>query len=88
MFINFDDGYVIAASKGGAPENPSWYHNLKANPDTTVHVDREDVPVHAREIIGDERQTQWDRFTAMADRWDEYAAKTDRTIPLIHLEPR
>ncbi len=88
MFMNSDNGYVIVASKAGAPENPGWYHNLKANPDTTVNIAKQDIAVRARELEGDERNQYWDRFVASGDRWEQYEAETDRTIPLIHLEPR
>src|SRR5262245_57169326 len=57
--------YVVIASKGGAPTNPSWYHNLKANPDTTIEVGAESVPVVATEATGEERDRL---FGAMAER--------------------
>jgi len=88
MFVNHDGGYVIAASMGGAPNNPAWYHNLKANPDTTVHVGSDDVNVSAREIDGDEYDRLWGRFSAMDERWEQYKERTTRKIPLIHLQPR
>lgn len=88
MFVNHDNGYVIMASKAGAPENPAWYHNLMANPDTKINVAKQNIDVYARQIEGDERQEYWDRFVASGERWEQYEAKTDRTIPLIHLEPR
>src|SRR5258708_517971 len=47
--------YVILASKGGAPTNPAWYHNLVANPQATVEVGTETVPVKAIVAKGDER---------------------------------
>lgn len=89
LFINHNDGgYVIAASKAGAPTHLSWYHNLMAHPDTKVHAGRADHEVHAA-VIGDaQRSILWERFTALDDRWDGYATKTDRVIPLIHLKPR
>lgn len=89
MFLNHDyGGYVIAASMGGAPNNPGWYHNLTANPDTTVYVGSEAVDVSAREVDGDEYDLLWSRFSAMDKRWEQYKSRTDRTIPLIHLRPR
>lgn len=89
MFLNHDDGgYVISASMGGAPNNPAWYHNLKAHTDTTVHVGSDDVSVTARELHGDEYDRYWSRLAASDDRWEQYQARTERTIPLIHLEPR
>src|ERR1700742_3071138 len=54
-----DDTVAVFASKGGAPVNPDWYYNLKANPDTTVEVGTEVYPVHARIAEGDERDRIW-----------------------------
>ncbi len=89
MFLNHEaGGYVVAASQGGAPTNPGWYHNLKANPDTTVHVGSDNVDVSAREVEGDEYERLWGRFTAMDERWEQYQSRTERKIPLIHLQPR
>ena len=87
MFLNHEGGYVIAASMGGAPKNPAWYHNLNSNPDTTVHVGPDDVPVTAREVDGDEYDQLWSRFSAMDKRWEQYRERTTRKIPLIHLQP-
>jgi deazaflavin-dependent oxidoreductase (nitroreductase family) len=79
--------YVIFASKGGAPENPSWYHNLKANPDVTIEVGTETLPVLAEEATGEERDRL---FRAQAERiptFGEYEERTDRTIPVMVLTP-
>ncbi len=88
MFINRDGAYVVCASMGGAPENPGWYHNLKANPETTITVDRKKVSVHARQLEGEERDAAWAQFTSQDKRWEQYASRTERTLPLIALEPR
>jgi deazaflavin-dependent oxidoreductase (nitroreductase family) len=83
-----DDGrYVIFASKGGAPSNPAWYHNLKANPDTTIEVGDQKLAVHAGEATGAERDRL---FRAQAERlpqFAEYEHKTSRTIPVVVLTP-
>ena len=79
---------AIIASKGGHPKSPAWYHNLKANPETTIQIGREKRSVRAREAIGDER----DRLFAEAERsysgYSDYAERTERTIPVIVLERR
>ncbi len=85
-----DDGrYVVFASKAGAPTNPAWYHNLKANPDTTVEVGIEEIPVHAEEASGEERdrlfRTQAERVPAFADYEQTTAG---RIIPVLVLTPR
>jgi deazaflavin-dependent oxidoreductase (nitroreductase family) len=84
-----DDGrYVVFASRGGSPANPGWYHNLKANPDITIEVGTETIPVHAEEAQGEERdrlyRTQAERLPVFA----EYEQKTGgRIIPVVVLEP-
>lgn len=80
------DAVVIIASKGGAPEDPQWYRNLRVNPDVTVEVGTERYAARARVAEGDERERL---FRAQADampNFDEYAAKTTRLIPVVVLE--
>lgn len=77
----------VFASKGGAPDNPDWYHNLKANPDTTIEFGPErDIPVHAVELAGEERERVWERQKREWPQFAEYEASTDRTIPVIELQ--
>lgn len=79
--------YVIFASKAGAPTNPDWYHNLKAQPDVSIEVGTETIPVQASEATGDERERL---FAAQAERspqFADYQRKTERTIPVIVLTP-
>ena len=82
-----DGGYAIFASKGGAPTNPDWYHNLLANPAAAVEVGTERVAVTARVAEGDERHTIWERQKAGYPNFADYEQKTTRTIPVIDLEP-
>jgi deazaflavin-dependent oxidoreductase (nitroreductase family) len=82
------DRYVIFASKAGAPENPAWYHNLLANPDTEVEVATATVPVRAVEATGEERDRLYAAMAAAAPQFREYEEKTSRTIPVVVLEPR
>ncbi len=86
-YVSDGDRYVIIASKGGAPANPGWYHNLKAHPEVAIEVGTETLDVVAGEATGAERDRL---FRAMADRspaFDEYQAKVTRTIPVIVLTP-
>ena len=83
-----DDGrYVVFASKGGAPTNPGWYHNLKAQPNVTIEIGTETIDVVASEATGEERErlfrTQAERVPAFA----EYEKQTERVIPVIVLTP-
>jgi deazaflavin-dependent oxidoreductase (nitroreductase family) len=79
--------YVIFASKGGAPENPGWYHNLMANPDTTIEVGTETLPVRAQEAAGDERRRLFEAQVQRIPVFGEYEEKAGRTIPVIVLTP-
>jgi len=80
------DHYVIIASKGGAPQNPSWYHNLVANPEVTVEIGSEKFKAKAREAKGEEREGLFNAQAKMMPQFNEYQAKTKRKIPVIVLE--
>lgn len=86
VYLPEDDGrMVIIASKAGAPTNPDWYHNLKANPAIDVEVGVETFPVVATEAEGEERAEIWSRVIAANPGFDEYQQKTTRTIPVFVL---
>jgi deazaflavin-dependent oxidoreductase (nitroreductase family) len=79
---------VIVASKGGYPQNPAWYHNLLAHPDTTVQIRAERRPVHARVATAEERERLWPLAVAVYRSYESYQQRTGREIPLVVLEPR
>jgi deazaflavin-dependent oxidoreductase (nitroreductase family) len=81
-----DANLAVFASKGGAPTNPDWFYNLKANPDVTVELGTETF--HARARIPDqgERDRIWTRQKEIAPGFAEYEKKTTRQIPVIVLE--
>lgn len=84
-----DDGrYVVFASKGGAPENPAWYHNLKANPETTIEVGDRTLAAVAEEATGKERERLFSAQATAHPQFGDYQQKTDRTIPVIVLTPK
>jgi len=87
MRVEHDGVYAVVASKGGAEEHPSWFHNLVANP----HVELQDGPVkrdyRAREVTGDEKALWWSRATEVWPAYDGYQQKTSRPIPVFVLEP-
>jgi deazaflavin-dependent oxidoreductase (nitroreductase family) len=84
-----DDGHwVVVASKGGAPQHPAWYENLVANPEVTIQVRAEEIPVTATTAEGEERARLWPLMTEVWPSYDDYAAKTDREIPLVVLTRR
>jgi deazaflavin-dependent oxidoreductase (nitroreductase family) len=80
------DSYVIIASKGGAPTNPSWYHNLLANPRATVEVGAERFDVIASVAQGAERDRLFANQASQMPNFAEYQRKTTRRIPVVVLE--
>lgn len=84
------DDWVVAASSGGAPAHPAWYHNLAAQPDATIETPQDgSVLVSASELTGAEYEREWAGFVNQSKAFVEYQEKAgDRTIPLIRLRRR
>jgi deazaflavin-dependent oxidoreductase (nitroreductase family) len=83
-----DNGrYVVFASKGGAPANPDWYHNLRAHPNVTIEVGTETIDAVASEARGDERERLFHSQAERAPQFAEYQKQTERVIPVIVLAP-
>jgi F420H(2)-dependent quinone reductase len=82
------ENLVLVASKGGYPKHPAWFHNLKANPDTTVQLGSRRYAVHAREAEGEEYERLWKLMVGVYGGYENYRRRTERRIPLIVLEPR
>ena len=87
--VYFPDGerIVIVASKGGAPENPAWYHNLLAAPETTIEIGGETRAVRVSEISGAERDQWWGKIVEISPGFGEYQQNISRVIPLLALNP-
>jgi deazaflavin-dependent oxidoreductase (nitroreductase family) len=77
---------VIIASKGGAPTNPAWFHNLVANPDVTIEVGPEKYEAKAVVAEGEERDRLFDAQAALMPNFAEYQKNTTRLIPVVVLE--
>jgi deazaflavin-dependent oxidoreductase (nitroreductase family) len=88
--IHRTDGerWVVVASKGGAPAHPSWYENLLANPDATIEVLAQEIPVRATTAEGSERARLWSLMSEVWPAYEEYQARTDREIPVVVLTRR
>jgi deazaflavin-dependent oxidoreductase (nitroreductase family) len=86
VYTRDDDRLVIIASKGGAPTNPAWYHNLVANPVVTVEVGPESFEANAVVAEGDERDRLFDAQAALMPNFAEYQKNTTRRIPVVVLE--
>ena len=78
---------VIFASKAGAPENPAWFHNLRANPAATVEVGSDTLAVEAVVTEGDERERLFRKQAQLYPQFADYEQKTARQIPVVALVP-
>ncbi|ADP78487.1 nitroreductase family deazaflavin-dependent oxidoreductase [Pseudofrankia inefficax] len=87
MRIELGPGYLVVASYGGAPNHPSWYHNLIANPLVLVRDGDTLRSMVAREAAGPEKAALWETADAAWPHFPEYRASTTREIPLLVLEP-
>jgi F420H(2)-dependent quinone reductase len=89
MRVEHDGEYALVASMGGAPKNPVWYYNLKADPNGVMLQDGpEPFEVQIRELDGDERGQWWERAVAAYPPYAEYQQKTSRKIPVFLATPR
>jgi deazaflavin-dependent oxidoreductase (nitroreductase family) len=80
------DRLVVIASKGGAPTNPQWYHNVVANPDVKVEVGAESFAAKATVTEVDERQRLFDNQAELMPGFADYQRNTTRLLPVIALE--
>jgi deazaflavin-dependent oxidoreductase (nitroreductase family) len=82
------DRWVIVASKGGAPANPSWFENLQADPEATIEVKDETVAVRSSVAEGEERARLWSLMVEDWPAYNEYQTRTQRQIPVVVLSRR
>jgi deazaflavin-dependent oxidoreductase (nitroreductase family) len=81
------DAFVVVASKGGADDDPAWFKNLLADPSVGVQVGTHRFTARARVASAAERASLWPRMAQIFPLYDDYAQKTDRTIPVVLLAP-
>jgi deazaflavin-dependent oxidoreductase (nitroreductase family) len=87
IYLPDGEDAVIVASKGGTDRHPAWFHNLRANPDTVVEIGRERRRVRARVAEPAERERLWPLVVGIYRSYESYQTYTERTIPLVILEP-
>ena len=86
MRVEHDGRYAMVASKGGAPEHPVWYYNIRKNPLVELQDGARKQDMIAREVSGDERAGWWERAVAAYPPYADYQRKTTRQIPVFVLE--
>nr|WP_090276279.1 nitroreductase family deazaflavin-dependent oxidoreductase [Mycolicibacterium komanii]CRL69551.1 deazaflavin-dependent nitroreductase family protein [Mycolicibacterium komanii] len=87
IFGRSGDDYLVVASMGGAPMDPQWYLNLKANPDAEIQVRDRRIAVTARTAGPDEKPRLWQVMTEVWPNYDVYQSRTERDIPVVVLTP-
>ena len=85
MYLPDGDRWVVFASKAGAPTSPDWYHNLVANPEVSIEVGTDTIPVTATFAQGGERDQLYSRQAALYPQFAEYERSTTRRIPVVTL---
>ena len=88
VYTKDGDAWVIAASMGGAPKNPDWYHNIVAHPEVTIEVGTETIDVTARVAEGAERDRLYAQHAAPMPVFLDYQKRTTRVIPVVVLTRR
>lgn len=87
LYITEGNGWVVVASNGGRPKDPSWWSNLKRNHAAEIQIGREIRKAQARKASTEEKAKLWPLVTKMYPTYDDYQRKTDREIPVVILEP-
>jgi deazaflavin-dependent oxidoreductase (nitroreductase family) len=85
VYMPDGERYVIFASKGGAPTNPDWYHNLVAHPSATIEVGTDKFDIDASILSGAERDRVFAEQVERVPTFGGYQRNTTRTIPVIRL---
>jgi deazaflavin-dependent oxidoreductase (nitroreductase family) len=86
MYLREGDRVFIFASKGGAPTNPAWYHNLLAHPEVTVEIGDRTSQAIAKPVTGEQHDQIYARWAEKYPQFREYQEKSTRIIPVIELE--
>jgi deazaflavin-dependent oxidoreductase (nitroreductase family) len=89
LYLAHGDAWVVVASQGGLPKNPQWYYNLRALPETRIHIKgHRDVPVLASVAGPTQRAKLWPLLVDLYADFVKYAAWADREIPVVILTRR
>jgi deazaflavin-dependent oxidoreductase (nitroreductase family) len=89
MYHEDGDAIAVAASKAGQPSHPAWFHNLKANPNTTIQIGSVAREVRARVATEEEHNRLWPQFVAFYPGYDFFQRNAKgRKIPIVILDPR
>lgn len=86
-FSRDGDAFVVAGTAGGSPTEPSWLHNLRANPDVTVEAENRVFGAKASRADGADRDRLWEKHVVALPKFAPYPEQSGRVIPMVRLAP-
>ena len=87
LYMYDGDDIIIVASKGGMPESPAWYSNIRANPEVDIEIGAKKVRHTCVTADSERRAELWPKLVAMYKDFEDYQARTDRVIPVVVCSP-
>ena len=87
MLVPYEKGVILVASMGGADVHPSWYWNLKANPEILVYLNKEKLNLLAEQVSDKTKKELWPLICSFYPPYDSYQKKTERNIPVFNCQP-
>ena len=87
MLVPYEKGVILVASMGGADVHPSWYWNLKANPEILVYLNKEKLNLLAEQVNDKTKKELWHLICSFYPPYDSYQKKTERNIPVFNCQP-
>ena len=87
MLVPYEKGVILVASMGGADVHPSWYWNLKANPEILVYLNKEKLNLLAEQVNDKTKKELWPLICSFYPPYDSYQKKTERNIPVFNCQP-
>ena len=87
MWVPYNQGALLVASRGGSPRNPVWYYNIAKNPDITIRYRGRKLALRARLATPEEKPALWPICDSHYAPYADYRARTDRDIPIFVCEP-
>jgi deazaflavin-dependent oxidoreductase (nitroreductase family) len=87
MYVPYGEQQILVASMGGASKNPTWFYNLKANPDISIQAKGETRTYRAHQVSPEKKAELWPTIIEAYPPYDAYQARTDRDIPVFLCDP-
>ena len=87
MLVPYEKGVILVASMGGADDHPSWYWNLKENPEILVYLNKKKLNLLAEQVDDKTKQELWPLICSFYPPYDSYQKKTERNIPVFNCQP-